>query len=480
MRLHVVMKYIGIVLLIDSLFMFFSLLISIFNGLDSGFYPLLMSLFLTATLGVFPLIFVREEYSISKKESYVIIVGAWSISCLVGILPYILWSEEFTLVNALFESVSGFTTTGSTIISDVEALPRSMLFWRACTMLIGGAGVVVFALAVIPMMNKSRANLSSVEISPFVKDNYKFKMQKGLRILLYVYLFLVATLILWLRIAGMTWFDATCHAFSAVATGGFSTKNLSIAYYNSLSIEIILMVYMVLASMHFGLLFSSVTSRKTNIFKSEVSRYYLLVILGTIVLVTVNLWGSGLYGIGEALRYSSFQVISVISTTGFATTDTAIWPALSIMVIILISFQCGCAGSTAGGIKADRMLLIFKTIRARFKQMQHPDAIIRVRLSNIDTTPDLINGTFIFAIIYICTAVAGTLIITAMGTDLITAFSGSVACIGNIGPGFGEVSSMSNFAGQPDGAKYVYSVLMLAGRMEILGFFQIFLLSSWK
>ena len=223
MRLHVVMKYIGIVLLIDSLFMFFSLLISIFNGLDSGFYPLLMSLFLTATLGVFPLIFVREEYSISKKESYVIIVGAWSISCLVGILPYILWSEEFTLVNALFESVSGFTTTGSTIISDVEALPRSMLFWRACTMLIGGAGVVVFALAVIPMMNKSRANLSSVEISPFVKDNYKFKMQKGLRILLYVYLFLVATLILWLRIAGMTWFDATCHAFSAVATGVFST-----------------------------------------------------------------------------------------------------------------------------------------------------------------------------------------------------------------------------------------------------------------
>lgn len=480
MRFHVVIRYAGLVLLLDSLFMLFGIAISVYDGVDTGFFPLLMSFVLTTIVGLFPLIFVNGYYNISKKEGYAIVVGSWTLSCFVGILPYVLWGGEFSFINAWFESVSGYTTTGATILKDVEALPRSLLFWRSSTHLIGGAGVVIFALALVPMMSRSRMTLSSVELSPFVKDSFNFKVQKAVRILLYVYLFLVVTLTISLRIAGMSWFDAVNHSFSTIATGGFSTHNESIAYFNSVWIELILMIYMTLSGVHLGLLYSSITTRRNNIFRSEVTRYYFLSIIISIVVVTISLWGDGYYEIVRSLRLASFQVVSIVSTTGFATVDTAFWPPLSIMVLIFLSFQCACAGSTAGGVKSDRIVLLFKTFKAQFMQLQHPNAIIKIKLSNIKTSNDLIISALIFVLLFITTIFVGTLFCTMMGVDLITSFSANLACISTIGPGFGEVSSLGNYSALPDSVKFVLTLVMLAGRLELFGFFQLFLISSWK
>ncbi|MBE9488158.1 MAG: TrkH family potassium uptake protein [Bacteroidetes bacterium] len=480
MRSHVVLKYIGMVLLLNAVLMYVSVALSLFNDFDAGFYPLMTSAFIATVVGVFPFVFIKGEFNITNKESYAIVISAMSTSCVIGAMPFLLFGGEFTFVNSLFESVSGYTTTGATILSNVEALPKSMLFWRSSTHLIGGAGIIIFALALLPMISKSRASLSNVELSAFVKDNFKYKVQKSVQIVLYVYFLLIALETILLHIAGMTWFDAINHSFSTLASGGFSTKNTSILYFNNAWIEGIIVAFMVLAGLHFGLIYSSLTTRKNNIFRSEVARFYLLTMAVAIVLCSLNLWLTNSYGIVDSLRYSSFQVASIMSTTGFANADTSMWPPLAIIVIIFISFNGGCAGSTAGGIQSDRVLLIFKSFKAHFLQLQHPNAIIKIRLSKINTDDNLLKSTLIFALFFILVVLFGTIISTALGVDVMTSFSSCLTCISNIGPGFNLVSSFSNYDVLPDAVKVLYMLIMLAGRLQLFSFFQLFLLSSWR
>ncbi len=480
MRLHIILRYMGIVLIVNALFMVISLLVSILNKFDTGFTPLLLSTFLTLMLGIVPLIFTSGSDSLSKKESYIVVSGSWVLSCVIGFLPYILWGGEFTLINSWFESVSGYTTTGATILNDIEILPKSLLFWRSSTHLIGGAGVVIFALALMPMLNKARSSLSSVEISPFVKDNFKYKLKKAIRVIIAVYALLVVVETILLKVAGMDWFDSINHAFSTISTGGFSTKNLSIAYYNNIWIEVIIMFFMAAAAIHFGLIYATLMGKKPNIFSAEVSRYFILTIVVCTALITINLWSANQYDLLTSLRYASFEFIATITTTGFATVDTALWPAFTVTLMILISFQCGCAGSTAGGIKADRVLLLLKAIKLEFRKIQHPDAIITIRMNNKGVAHELVHSTLIFAFLFLLTVIVGALFASMMGVDLITAFTGSLACVSNIGPGFGEVSSMSNFSELPESVKVVFTILMIAGRLELFGFMQLLFIDSWK
>lgn len=468
------------VLLLNATFMLVSAGVSLFNDLDTGFYPLLLSFMLTAAVGCFPMIFVPRDFSIKIKESYVIVVAAWAACCLTGMLPYILWGGEFSIQNAWFEVVSGYTTTGATILNDVEALPKGMLFWRSCTHLIGGAGVVMFALAIMPAMGRAKLSLTNVEFSTLAKDNYSYKIHKALRILLVVYIFLITAEAILLKVAGMNWFDAVNHSFSTIATGGFSTKNLSIAYYNNIWIEIVITFFMFLSGMHFGLLFSSIQAKRNNIFSSEVSRFYTATIVICTIFVTLNLFLSDYYTFFESFRYSAFQVVALITTTGFATVDTNFWPAFSILILIYISIQCSCAGSTAGGIKSDRVLIALKAFKSKFSQIQHPNAVIRTRLNNSTMSQELIGSVFLFITLYITVMVLGTLILTVMGIDLMTSFSATFSCLANLGPGFGQVSSLSNYNSLPAAAKYVLTIIMLLGRLELFGFIQIFLLKSWR
>ena len=481
MRVPVVLRYIGMVMQFVATFMLASAGVSMLNGYDSAYYPLLLSSFITALLGAFPLFFVEREGEIKTKEGYAIVVGSWLVACIVGMFPYLIWGGEFTLINAWFESVSGFTTTGASILNDIEFLPRGLLFWRSSSAWIGGIGVVMFALVILPSMGKSRHMLSNVEMSTIAKDNFHYRSKVIFRILITIYLGLTIITTLALKYSGMTWFDAINHAMSSCGTCGFSTKNSSVAFWDSPLIEGVMMAAMALSAIHFGVLYATFTGKHNNIFRSEVVRTFIIMMVVISLVIAVNLFTSGLYStFGEAMRHASFQVVSLSTTTGFATADTNTWTPLAIVLLIFCSVICGCAGSTSGGMKVDRLLIASKVIRNRMKIQLHPYAIIRTKVDGMVQEENTQNLVMTFIVSYIMLTIIGTVIYAMFGCDLITSFTASVACLSNVGPGFGEIGSMSNFADLPAVLKLNSTLLMLIGRLEIFGFIQLLFIRSWK
>ncbi len=481
MRADVVLRYIGVVMLFIAAFMLLSAGISWFNNMDSAFYPLLLSALLTTLLGAFPLIFVERQEQLTTKEGFCIVVGAWLVACVVGTFPYLIWGGEFSLINAWFESVSGFTTTGATVLNDIESLPRGLLFWRMSTTWIGGVGVVMFALVILPSMGRNKLTLTNVELSTLAKDNFRYRTQVIVMILLVVYLGLTVVSMLFLKLAGMNWFDALCHAMSVCATSGFSTKNASIAYFNSPAIDWVLTCAMAMAGVHFGLIFATVTGKRHNMFRSEVTRWYLGMLLVGGLLIAIGIFAAGLYPtFFSALRSGMFQFVSLVTTTGFATADTNQWPSFAIVLLLFGSLVCACAGSTAGGLKINRLILSLKMIRARLSQQQHPNAVIRIRLDGAIQDNEALHSVTVFIVIYLMLIFIGTLFGTMLGIDPMTSFSGAVASIGNVGPGFGAVGSMDNFSELPALFKLSNALLMLFGRLEIFGLIQLFFIKWWR
>lgn len=481
MRVSIVLRYVGTVMLCLAAFMMVAAGMSYMNGMDSGFYPLLLSALLTLTLGAFPLLFVPKAMAITNKEGFAIVVGSWVLACIVGMFPYLIWGGEFTLVNAWFESVSGFTATGATILNDIEQLPEGLLFYRTSSNWIGGVGVVMFALVILPSLGASKMSLSNVELSSLAKDNYRYRTQMIIRILLVVYVGLTVITTLLLKMAGMRWFDALNHAMSACATAGFSTKNASIAFYDNVVVEMILVAAMLISSIHFGLIYATFLRKGNSIFRSEVVRTYLAIIGISTLFVTISLLDAGVYTtIWDSLRHSLFQVVSLITSTGYATADTNMWTPFAIVILIFVSIVCACAGSTSGGMKVDRLLLFCKLLWARIRRQQHPNAVIRIRVDGVAQEADMLNNVVVFIVTYIALILFATITNTMFGQDLMTAFSSAVSCIGNVGPGFGDVGSMNNFSQIPAILKLQDSFLMLMGRLEIFGFIQLFFLKWWR
>ena len=295
MRISVVIRYIGVVLLVLAAFMLVAAGISYASDIDSAYSPLIMSSLLTLLIGCFPMIFVPKTDRISQKEGYCIVVGAWVVASIVGMFPYLMWGGEFTLANAWFESVSGFTTTGASILKDIEALPRGLLFWRVSSSWIGGVGVVMFALVILPSIGKSKMMLSNVELSSLARDNFNYRTQTVVRIVLSIYIGLTLVTIVALKLSGMCWFDALCHAMSACSTCGFSTKNLSVGHFNSPVIEIVLMVAMLIAGMHFGLIYATIMRKQNNIFRSEITRTYLGMFVLSALFIAISLRFADIY-----------------------------------------------------------------------------------------------------------------------------------------------------------------------------------------
>ena len=462
-------------------FMFLSAVVSMLNDSDSALYPLLLSSFLTSLLGLFPLIFSQKAEDIKIKEGYAIVVGSWLVASVVGMFPYLIWGGEFSVINAWFESVSGFTTTGASILNDIEFLPRGLLFWRAASAWIGGVGVVMFALVILPSMGRSRHMLSNVEISTIAKDNFHYRSRVIIRILAFVYVGLTLITTISLKLAGMTWFDSVTQAMSACSTCGFSTKNASIGFWDSPTIELILIIAMTLSAIHFGILYASVTGRKNNIFRSEVVRTFIGMMAIISIVISISLLHNGIYDTWfESIRHSTFQVVSVTTTSGFATADTNTWTPLAIMLLIFSSVVCGCAGSTSGGLKVDRMLIAAKVIRNRMQVQLHPNAIIRVKVDGKVQEEGVLNLVMTFIVAYIMVTLLGTIVYTIFGLDLVTSLTASIACVSNVGPGFGEVGSLDNFADLPAVLKLNSTLLMLIGRLEIFGIIQLLFIRSWR
>lgn len=479
MRPHVIFRYIAIVFLINAIFLMLSTGISLYYS-DSALFPLLYSFIVTSIFGTFPLIFVPPTEEINNKEGLVIVVGSWLLSCIIGVMPYVLWGGEFTLTNAWFESVSGFTTTGSTIINNIDGLPLGLLFWRSSTHWIGGIGIIVFMLAVLPSVGKAGMVLYRSETSSLAMENIKYRTRRVVLILIYIYVGLTALEVLSLLVCGMNWFDAVTHSFATIATGGFSPKNLSIAYYGNIWMEIVIMVFMILSGIHFGLLFEAIFERKPQLWRSPVVKYYLLALGIGIVITTLNIYGSQYDRLVDAIRYASFMVISLGTSTGFANADTAPWSAFSRFIMIYFTLQCACAGSTSGGIKADRIVIFWKAFMKRMTKIRHPSAVITPKMNGTAIEDDLLEASIVYIPLYIGCVFLSGIFLTAMGVDGLTAFSGSAATMGNVGPGFGTVGSMGNFSQIPEPGKWLLTATMLMGRLEIFGLILFLTVRSWR
>jgi len=431
-------------------------------------------------LGLLPIIYVQPTNYLSILEGISIVVFAWIATCLVGSLPYILWGGEFSLINSWFESVSGFTTTGSTIVVDIEGLPKSMLFWRSSTQWIGGIGIILFTLLILPNSNTSKLTLLNTEMSKLAKANFKYKARDILKILALVYLGLTVLETILLKVAGMTFFDAINHSFATLATGGFSTKNFSIASFGNITIEIVIMIFMVFSGIHFGLIFNTILGKRDNILRSPIIKAYLIILFIGTTLVSLKLFITGTYTWWEAVRYSAFQVISLGSTTGFATADTVNWPGFAQIFLIYFTIQCATAGSTSGGLKFDRIWIFFKAVTKQIKMIQHPHAVVTIKVNRRSISENIENHTMVFIILYFFLIFITTLLLSFVDVDMITAFSSSVATIGNVGPGFGDVGSFANYSDLPSLGKFILTINMLLGRLEIFGIISLFFLKSWR
>jgi trk system potassium uptake protein TrkH len=392
-------------------------------------------------------------------------------------LPYVLWGGDFTLINAWFESASGYTTTGATILSEIESLPHGLLFWRSSTHFIGGLGVVVFIIMFLPAVGTVGFRMSKMEVMDVSRSNFRYRFKKLIRVFVTVYLAITVLSFVALLLSGMSPFDAINHAFSVVSTGGFSTRNLSIAAYDSPLIEFVLILFMVVSSIHFGLIYASFATRSAKIFKDPATKFYLMTILISSVLVAISLMlRGGETSLFQALRNGTFAVVSTMSTTGFAISDTSVWPILSILVMLYISVQCGCSGSTCGGVRSDRMLLIFKGVRVQLARMAHPNAVLQVKSGGQVVDKELIPSVFTYLFLYLFVVLVGSVIYVMTGMDLMESVSSSISMMSNIGPAFGKFGSMANYADASQVAKFAMAIQMIVGRLSIYPVLLIFTL----
>jgi trk system potassium uptake protein TrkH len=323
--------------------------------------------------------------------------------------------------------------------------------------------------------------LSDVELSSLAKDNFKYRTQTVVKIILSIYVGMTAVTAVALKLGGMCWFDAICHAMSACGTCGFSTKNASIAYFNSGLIEWILAVAMIVMGIHFGLIYATITGKHNNIFRSEITRFYFAIIAVSSVFITFSLWLADIYPtILISLRHALFHTASFITTTGFATADCNTWTSFAILILIFCSMVCACAGSTSGGLKIDRLLLSIKMLRNRIRSQQHPAAVIRTKIDGIVQDNDMLGTVAVYIVAFMMMILIGTFLNTMLGADLLTGFSAALACASNVGPGFGEVGTMDNYSAMPVFTKLNLTVLMLLGRLEIFGLIQLFFIRWWR
>ena len=436
---------------------------------DGSAPALLKSLIATLLAGAF-LVFLfkpAEKLPISHREGMAVVTLAWAAAGLFGALPFMMGGVFEGLTDAVFESLSGFTTTGASVLTNIEAVPKGLLFWRSLTHWLGGMGIIVLSVAILPFLGVGGMQLYKAEVPSPVVDRLRPRITETARTMWKVYLLLslLQTLLLWA--GGMDLFESACHTFGTLATGGFSTKNASIGAYGAYH-QYIIIIFMTLAGANFSLHYRALAGRPGVFLKDPEFRFYIGLILLFFVFTALWLIPSGIFKtLEETLRHSLFQVVSIITTTGYATADFELWPPLTQAILLFCMFVGGSAGSTGGGIKALRLLLLLKHAHRELKQLIHPHAVYRVKLGGATVSDEVLNTIWGFLGLYLVLATCAFAALTAMGLDLITSFSAVLATIGNIGPGLGMVGPVDNYAALPLAAKWVLIGCMLLGRLEI-------------
>lgn len=478
MKVKIVLNVLGMVLFWEAVLMFPSLLISIVdNSYETKAF--IITIAATAASGFILTRFKSNKTEMRKREGFAAVALIWLVMSLFGALPFYLSGSIPSYINAIFETVSGFTTTGSSIVPDIEIMPRGLLFWRSFTHWIGGMGVLIFTMALVPSIGGRQVFLMRAESPGPAPGKLVPKIRESSKILYIIYAAMTAILIILLIIAGMPVFNSFIYAFGTAGTGGFAMDSLSLGAYNNPWIEWIITIGMFLFGINFTLYFLLIKRDWKNIFKNEEFRLYCTYVLLGIIVVVINIMPK-YNDFLESLRHSAFTVSSLVTTTGFATVDFNLWPTFSKAVLLTLMFFGASAGSTGGGVKSIRILVLFKSLYYEIKHTIHPKSVQSIKVDGKSLDDDTLKSIMIFFFAYVIIIIFSTIIVSLDDFDFMTSFSAVMATINNIGPGFGLVGPMGNFADFSLLSKVTLIANMILGRLEIIPVIVLFSPEIWK
>jgi len=487
---HLVTGIMGSFILFLGCTLFLPMLIALIYG-ESSWSAFLISGAGAMALGGILFLQFRPKEELRMREAFLVVSLTWFVGSLIGAVPFFLSGALESYTDSVFEAMSGFTTTGATIFNGVtsdgiqnpmiEDLDKSLLFWRSLTHWLGGMGIIVLTLALLPLLGIGGMQLYKAEYSGSTSDKLTPRIQETAFLLwsIYVGLTFAQFLLLWLHPA-MDWFEAMNHAFSTLATGGFSTLNDSVAGFDSIYIDTIIIIFMFLAGINFAMHFKLFKGDVGSFLKNREIRFYSLVTISFTVFISGGLWLLQDYSIGDAIRYGSFQVVSIVTTTGFGTDDYTAWVPFTSFLLFILFFSGACAGSTGGGIKMIRLMIIAKNIGREFKQIVHPQAIVPVRVGDRVIDSPILKTILGFFVAYFLIFVLGALGMSLMGYNFMSAMGASISSLGNIGPAWGVFGPIENYAGVPYTGKWLLLILMMIGRLELFTVLVIFTPWFWK
>ena len=474
MNYSMVLKNLGRLLICEALAMFPSLIVALIYG-GNDWRAFLYTIVLLLLIGMTSFLIKPKNRNIYARDGFAITAIGWIMLSFFGALPFYFSGAIPSLIDGFFEASSGFTTTGSSILQAVEGLPQGILFWRSFTHWVGGMGVLVLAMAILPSAGAGAFQIMKAESPGPAPGKLVPKVKETAKILYGIYIVFTVVEIILLKLAGMPLFDSMIHTFGSVGTGGFSNRNASIGAYNNVYIEIIITVFTFLCGANFALYYQDFKGNIKSLFKDEEFRIYSLIVAGSIALITINIYGTVFNSIGQSVRYSAFQVVTIITTTGFSTADFNTWPTFSKMILFFLMFIGGCAGSTGGGIKNVRVLLLLKSAKRDLLRIIHPRAVYSVRYGEKSVDEKTLSEVSVFFFMFIILFCIAVLIVSLEGKDMVTTLTAVATTIGNVGPGLGLVGPMGNFSSFTDLSKIVLSFCMIIGRIEI---YPILLLAS--
>jgi len=475
-----VLKVLAFLLLVTAGCLLLPALISALYG-DADWPHFLLAAGVGAVIGGLALVFLRDAPELRVREGFAVVSFGWLVVGLLGAMPYWFSGQVPSFTDAVFESISGFTTTGASILADIESRSHGTLFWRSLTHWLGGMGIVLLALAILPLLGVGGMQLFRAEVPGPVAERLTPRIRQTAKLLWAVYFLLTLLEIVALMIAGMGPFDAVCHSFATMATGGFSNHNSSVGGYASPAVEWIITLFMFLAGANFSLHYLALTGRVRVYAKDEEFRFYSSIILVCTALIGAALLAGDYYPTaGETLRHTLFQVVSIITTTGFGTADYLQWPPISHAVLLILMAVGGCAGSTGGGIKVMRVFILLRHAKYEMKKMLHPRAVYTLWFNDRALSPALLTNVLGFFLLFMLVYVTGVVILTLGGRDLVTSVGATAATLGNIGPGLGLVGPASNYSQMLDWEKWLLVLFMLIGRLEIFTVLVLMLPEAWR
>lgn len=479
MNYRAVLSILGNVVKYLLALLFIPLLISLYFG-DGDAKSFLITILIAAPIAYILSSIKSEKKVIYAKEGFLAVGFAWIIISAIGAMPFVLSGAIPNFIDAFFETVSGFTTTGATLLTSIEGLPRGILFWRSFTHWIGGMGFLIFMLALIPSLGSNSIHLLKAESPGPSPGKIVPKIKETAKILYLIYLVLTLIEMLLLKLAGMSLYDAVIHAMGTAGTGGFSNMNASIAAFNSPTIEWIITIFMLIFGINFALYFQVLKGNFKGFFKNEELRYYILIIFVAFIFITFNILKINNGDISLSVRQSAFQVSSIITSTGFATVDFNLWPTLSKLIIVMLMFVGAMAGSTGGGIKTIRIVIVFKAIKREINKIIHPKRVNSVKIDGKTVDEEIIHGVFLFISAYIVISLIAIFIISFDNFDVLTTVTSVITTMSNMGPGLEVVGPAGNFSAFSPLSKIVLSFCMLAGRLEIYPMLIMFSPSIWR